>query len=625
MSDRYLPKLSASDYYSRSEEDEELADAVKALGDLIEESGCSDSFVLWVSTCRNAFMTINALFVDLRAAVGHGQLYSTISTALHLLRAFEHLEAVSEYLDDARLALNEFGRKRECWNKRHEYRKILDSLISQKKHREKQLIHRILFTPRATSANDQSWLHQYIQISEADPPRLHPYWSALDRAELTLKRVVDAARLLVAIAESVTSAMEIRASEETAPQLLTALDVQAVGAAWHAFEEFGRSSMGNDPLISFRQSGGHFEMRSADHLWEPLDSIDATDLRQVEERIKLIAAALYRDVEVLHSEIAELFKPNAAVAPLPPVFKVDLRDTTPTTNYPSDTVQASVREFGETRPATLSLAICDIPIPAAYYNLSTLKYKTDEYCNEVAGFARRAIIAAGEAKARLVIFPELFLPRSHADSVMELADEYGLVIIAGIEAEWADGYYSNFVDIRLPAARETVRQYKAHASNEEPKQLKTRGGQVIFKDTEIGTFSVVICSDFRESDVFHAIENSGALVDLLVVCSMTPYPEIYRHYAIADSHRLHSFVALANNDGVKHASDSADSGLGAFAPGRTIVDSNISSVEIDLEVACPSGSSAMIRLYQLEYERLFKDRDKPHGHEAPPHRRVRST
>ena len=269
----------------------------------------------------------------------------------------------------------------------------------------------------------------------------------------------------------------------------------------------------------------------------------------------------------------------------------------------------------------MAVAIAGIAVPSDYYHASKLYYREDSYRLEIAGFARRAIAAAAEHGAKLLIFPELFLPLPQAETILQFAHDNGLAIVAGIEAEVVRGEYSNYVNIRLPSSRMTYRQFKAHGSNDEPNQLKTQGGQVIFKDTEIGTFTVIICSDYRESDVIHAVESCGELLDLVIVCSMASYPGVYRQYAMADSHRLHSFVALVNNDAIKNPRDPSV-GCAVFAPARTVADSELVGRKIELGVSSPAGTEAVIYLYDLEYDELAKDKEKPSKFEAPPHRRV---
>jgi predicted amidohydrolase len=77
-----------------------------------------------------------------------------------------------------------------------------------------------------------------------------------------------------------------------------------------------------------------------------------------------------------------------------------------------------------------------------------------------------------------------------------------------------------------------------------------------FLQSSIGSFSVVLCSDFREFDVLAAIEGQ-AFLDYVIVYCCNPYADLWKHLAVADAVRLHSFVIVSNWSG-----DADDNGHG---------------------------------------------------------------
>jgi predicted amidohydrolase len=217
----------------------------------------------------------------------------------------------------------------------------------------------------------------------------------------------------------------------------------------------------------------------------------------------------------------------------------------------------------------------------------------------------------------VIVFPELCLPQNHSTDTLALADQHNITIVAGLEAEWSNGRYSNIVAVRIPQTRQTMYQYKSFSSNDEPEKLLAKGGQIIFANTAVGTFSVVICSDYRACETMQVIEQCGMFIDFLLVCSMNPYPEAFQCFAMSDSRRLHSFVVIANNDGVAERDGQQSIGSGAYAPTREASASALKPTKVFLDASDRCGHPAYILLYDLPFEQLIRDRSKPQGFEAP--------
>ena len=317
----YLPKHPARHYYSHDEEDDKVAEAFRVLEVLVDESGCADDFVLWLSTCRNYFMTINALFVDVRAVIGHGKMYSTLSAALHFISNLQDLDIASKFLNECGLALSEIKRKQACWEKRHEFRQILDDLLKKRNHYDEQLLTRILFKPRAAQTDQSAWPLQYTEVNYSEPAHLHHYRISLNEAAAKLTRIVDIGRkLLVAL-----DACENLSSEQHTPQLIPESNNRTVSEMWQDLIDYNRANLNRESDISLRYNNACLEVRSADAVWEPLLEHETDLVLSIQNQVKNIASALYRDVETVHDDLCKRFKPNIGSPPLPRVFKVDLR------------------------------------------------------------------------------------------------------------------------------------------------------------------------------------------------------------------------------------------------------------------------------------------------------------
>lgn len=248
----------------------------------------------------------------------------------------------------------------------------------------------------------------------------------------------------------------------------------------------------------------------------------------------------------------------------------------------------------------------------------------EERCRRVAS---EWVLAAAEKSislgAGLLVFPELFVPAETLDKLRQLVDHTRMAVVCGMQPVGGEDQYSNTATILLPGERKTFTQYKAYPSNYEPANLATRGGQLCFQRSAVGSFSVVLCSDLREFDVLAAIEMQPFL-DYVVVCCCNPYVDVWTHLACADAALLQSYVVLAN-----WSKDPGDNGFGkgslCAAPigeegsdsGRTSQTERVSVNVGEVEYV------GAVTLYHLQLSALFRDRAKPaSGFLAPPRRRL---
>src|SRR5260370_21834738 len=108
MSKKFFPKGAPASHPDK--EDLDYALHFTDVARLLDASPQSERLTLRLSTCRNAYLTINALFVDLKEILGHGEMPSLLALSISYLRRglLDRLEGV---LNEIRLLTEDFAYK----------------------------------------------------------------------------------------------------------------------------------------------------------------------------------------------------------------------------------------------------------------------------------------------------------------------------------------------------------------------------------------------------------------------------------------------------------------------------------------------------------------------------------
>jgi predicted amidohydrolase len=248
--------------------------------------------------------------------------------------------------------------------------------------------------------------------------------------------------------------------------------------------------------------------------------------------------------------MCENFSPNIATLPMPPPFAIALPMPEPsfetgnikppklkrvrcaTDNMPTDTVRIAVANLAV---QTDSLEGRNNQLP----ELDGRKVKDD---------VRLALQAAESNKCDGIVFPEYSLPSSMQDELQSLASRHNIVIIAGLEGQWVRGKVSDQAIIAFPGEQQPHYQRKQEPSlDEELRDSFYRDGeQKFFTNSPIGEFAVIVCSDFLQLSALHAWTSDGPIPELFFVVARNPYPELYKHLAIAEAVRFYAGVIIAN-------------------------------------------------------------------------------
>jgi predicted amidohydrolase len=283
---------------------------------------------------------------------------------------------------------------------------------------------------------------------------------------------------------------------------------------------------------------------------------------------------------------------------------------------------------GFQKPHKVKIAIPFWGVPFTSYNYGSLNFiqynkETPELCELIL----LSVEKAAERGAKAIVFPEFFVPRRAKDQIVSKSNEVNIIFIGGLEGRTTlDGKIVNEAMIHVPAQAEPVYQLKQKPSIEEPNipRFFSDGKFYLFRDTEIGHFAVVLCSDYREFDIINHIATCSVLLDVLFVCSFNHAIELYDHMALADASRLHCYVVLVNN-----YSDHKDNRTGPFgtmiaSPMREASDAKRipqTTELVDIGVDEFAGQKPLLWITSLNLEALMhRNRERAvEGYNPPPH------
>jgi len=171
----------------------------------------------------------------------------------------------------------------------------------------------------------------------------------------------------------------------------------------------------------------------------------------------------------------------------------------------------------------------------------------------------------------LLVFPEVFVPRSFLATLQGFSDRMGAVIVAGLD--YPDGGEEENAnecaiirpyESRVIYRKITRSQYDAHRDAKENRMPMLRGKDLVrFVNRDGRGFGVLICYDFSHFDLLWNLNLLGRKwpLDVTVVVAHNPFGELYRSCCIADAHRFYQYVVMCN------VSDYGGSGV--FGPIRT--------------------------------------------------------
>jgi predicted amidohydrolase len=617
--EQFRPEKSAEDFpIDFGNEAAPFARDFQLLADLIENSGSeSESFALYLSTCRNAYLTINGMFFDIRETFGKVSPSEGIFGALQDAQGGAFNSATA-HLDRVGLGLGAFDDKRACWACRKKFQDLLESLLGKLSHLDRQTLRATLNdVVDQDGRSDLASVRQFLAFDSVETDAQRSLIQKLAITAQKLRRVRECAIRIKDVGEEIKKI-----------SLAQAVKGQQAGL-------FDEPPMIKQKAIEFRQwlesGGGNPEMeivntaldQTSHQCRNALDVLTGSDrMEDVMELLTIFCQQLQNATGEEYTDLGKSFRPNIGKSPLPSVFLIDLTDQLPPKADNTTAVIATPFLFSQAPLEKLVVAIAQPPISSSELSSARIHYRTEDMRHIAGDWALLAIEEAA-TKSNLVVFPELFVPEYAFPAIMELAKKNQIGVVCGMEGNWTDNKYSNFANVFIPGAPHEYQQFKKHPSNYEPENFHTKGGQLCFLQSAVGSFSVIICSDLREFDVIAAVE-SQPFLDYLVICCCNPYSEIWKHLAIADAARLHSFIILSNWSEHSDADGYGCGSLCAIPTGK--VASNLQAEPQIRRVSLVKGDKTFngsLRLHELDMSALFRDREKPKaGFLSPPRRRL---
>ena len=619
----YLPHSEPGAYYSKPE-DTRLAEAFKLVGDLIEASKNKDEFQLFVSTCRNAYMTMNALFVDVREAMGHGRMPASLNQIVYALgHEQQPFATIQRHLERVNLALVQFDAKLVCWQNRQVHFAFLKEYLSGLPHSSGQRLQEMLFDDleRERQGSGNGWPLEFVTISTDKHPHLTKYWKAIQAARNIIYASYRVARAILPVTQFYHLAKDTGDLPHE-PHLFDTVNWPLANEVWKEHLQCW------DQWTPFLQTSMDALAPICD---PPINDLPAAPMIDVQEGapkvesfsaiIKVFCDYLINCVDTTHLMLTRVFRPNIGEAPMPEVYKIDLRENDSTkARLTSDTMALTEIKCEDSRPAALVVAIPQFAPPSRFLDGTSYRYLKDEYRELIFSLAKKAIEQAAANKAQLIVFPELFFPEDKVAALLSLSDSHNIAIIGGQEGDWtSDRRYQNSCSIRFPHQIHEHKQYKHRPSSLEPENLKSRGGRVVFVDSMLGTFAVILCSDYQYLDSVWVASSVKRPLDFIVVCSMNDHPDMWEAMAFADANRLMCHVVIANNYPDAN-NEWSSKGSGVIGTGRSLETARLVPMT-GQNTACAihEGVDFTISLFELKFTDIVRSRRRPAtGRTTPP-------
>jgi predicted amidohydrolase len=592
-----------------------LADAIESVT-LEDGTHCSENLSLLLSTCRNEFLTINAIFEDISQIFGHGRKPHLLAHALECLQKDKN-EDLTKCLGDVRWLLNEISSKLDVWYKRNLYWKAFLKYLDSEVDRTVSGMIRVLLNnvrvPDGTE--DSSVARDYLRIDFDEKPWLDSYFQEIERITGTLSSITELFQ--------VTSSWFTRTAVGSEPvQSTLPLRELGQGREKESIKQERRSTIDrlkiitdlNKKLLNIEvdidKSGSVVVIRHERDGNTISINIDS-EIPNNDQKVAMLELLSFEINRLYSSILNGSFKLNIARTSLPKPFKIDLKPPEPIPSLGLSEVRNRPMSCSLkiVEPEIARIALFDGGIGKGLYNEEKLTYKNVDTTLKVGKFLKNAIALAAEAKAAVIAFPECFIPESSCDEFHKICIEKNIVIIGGVESSWTnEGKRRNRALICIPSDSEPKFQGKQRPSRYEIRMedFKCDGIVNVYYNTPIGCFAVLICSDLLELDVLWALATSNRMPEIVFVCTMNPHPKMFELIASADAYRLYSYVAQTNNRDFVEDEEKNTPGsivISPLTPKESCILKEIKTISLDSS-PLQSQHPALLRLFELDLNKI---------------------
>lgn len=536
----------------RTREDVEWATDFKALYLLSERCSDSEGALLLLSTCRNAFLTVNALFVELQVLLGDARSSAALRGGCELMIQRAAPSKIKERFGRAMIPVREFEKKEAVWRARKSIWSDIDTAAKQLREQDLLAAERannlLKMNNIAPDLWGDGWSFELLEINLAERQHLEAYFTDL-RFVFTLLRCAVELGWHTANAlnrdrqETLNFGNQIDSLDprKSLDLVLKCATDLANACGWRLTTDSGQPA-----ILIIRGYERPSNTPRVDSIILPRQATFEYVNDAIEQLGLLIREVLY----FAHSKLCEKFDPNIGKPPMPPPFEIALPMPLPTLEsgrgapFELERVRCSMQEV---QRDSVRIAVASMKVPLSMLSGRGLKIKPDKV-ESIKKDVRLALHEAQMKACQGIVFPEYSLPLSIAEEILELSSKHNLVIIAGLEGRWIDNELCGQALVAIPGERKVYFQCKQDPSlDEENRELFYRDGKLLFfVNSPIGDFSVVVCNDFRQIDYFQAWKSDGPLPELLFVVARNPYHEMFFDLAKADANRLYAGVVIAN-------------------------------------------------------------------------------
>lgn len=631
---RYIAKP-PSEKFIVSQDDIVFADLFTDLATVLDGIPNSEAVTLLLSTCRNHFITINALFWDLRLVIGHGDMPSLLARCcyglLHPATPSKVVGVERKDLEHALRALAAFEEKSEVWTRRVELLSQFEtglSLLGRQHHVDRmRLMLDQVRTP--TDRLGKTYSKSFFEINLEERPHLA-------RIHDSLVSIYAGAR---AVAGVIDRLLDV---EQGNRQLgLNGILFLQPDREDDPYEELRATlvRLAHDLQCEVLDGGGAIRSRLIPEVTLHFPIVDSQLHSENGQLVKLLRAAERN----LHERLSdpEVFRPNVGTPPMPPMFILDLIARNPMDEliHEHSFTEAEYvnAERTQTLPTQVVIGILSCPIHPKLFSEPSFRFGAAS--RKVVGSYISALLVEAARVARdkgihMLIAPEYFLPDDILGEVVSVMKREGIVFIGGQEMrELGAGRMSARALIVIPDADGTWTQSKQYPSPDEPlyEGRWSRDHKLkIFQGTGIGTFAVVVCHDLMEMEVISALISARTDIDFLVVPCYNKHGELFQTIGKSMAVQLYCYVAIANTvpgESTTVESPEDESGSAIIGPFNTMaaMKMSLSREELSVGLSRPDGVGEAAILWQQVSLAEIRSRElgKPkRGLITPPRSRI---
>jgi predicted amidohydrolase len=572
--------------------DIEFASDFLALNTLIEACPNGEKVALLLSTCRNAYLTINAIFVDLQLLLGgEGQ---SLRGAAELLTRGE-VKRAGELLGRATQTLSQADAKKDVWDTRDAVLAQAQSTLLELAKADPLIENRVAAMLDGVRSPDGQllggWNHETLAFDMTDRPHLDRYATAIGHVVEVLRGCI-ALGQLSAVDYSVEAQGSLQLFQSAAANSSPSPELGQLAAALADLCGWNVQSEGDEVLID------NYASRAAPTLSAPMIvrlpphmSADTAGLARPSVGT-MIREAMYR----CHDELTNIFKPNVAERPMSDPFVVHLpgEARSATSGVPREVKVERIRcRSGDGPRDHAKLAIANLAVSES--DLDDYQIREDVAANVISD-VRLAVREAVKAQCQAIVFPEYSIPRSLSEELLKVANDERIVVIGGLEGDWKGNKLVDKALVAIPGEAKLHHQLKQEPSlyEEAPPAFHSDNIIRLFTGTPIGDFAVTVCSDWLETATMRVWRSDKAMPEVHVVVARNGYTELYRGFGVADAMRLYAAVVVANvcekNMGGGQEKVINNDGSGVFAPLSKQSELKPALVPVDGGVFCTSLS-----------------------------------